>query len=269
MISVARTMLRDKLRFLLIMALSVVGFQEMYIALFPEIQKQADQLNQLLQAYPESFMKAFGIDSATSMFNTLENYLSTEMFTFFWPILMIVTAVSLAGYAVAGDVDKGTIEMVLSQPISRVRLFISRYLAGALGLIVFSAVSAFSPVVWAELHGINYDLSKFAVLSLGCILFSMAVFGLAMLVSSLASDKGRVGMITGGSLVLMYVLNILAGLQERLENLKYFSFFNYYRGEVLLGKGEFVDWSVIVLGGFALLSAIAALVIFKKRDITT
>ena len=262
-------MLRDKFRFLLILALSVAGFQEMYIALFPEIQKQADQLNKLLEAYPESFMKAFGIDSATSMFSTLENYLSTEMFTFFWPILMIVAAVSLAGYSIAGDIDKGTIEMVLAQPISRIKLFFSRYLAGAVGLIAFSVVSAFSPVLWAELHGIDYDLKKFAVLSLGCILFSLAAFGLAMLVSSLVSDKGKVGMITGGTIALMYVLNILASLQEKLENLKYFSFFNYYRGEVLLGKGEFVQWSVPVLGGFALVTAMLALYIFNKRDITT
>lgn len=269
MFNIIRTTLRDKFKFLLTITLSVAAFQEMYIALFPEIQKQSDQLNQLLKAYPESFMKAFGIDSATSMFNTIENYLSTEMFTFFWPILMIVAAVSLAGYAIANDIDKGTIEMVLAQPISRIKLFLSRYLAGAFGLTVFSVVSAFSPIAWAELHGIAYDWKKFGVLAIGCVLFSLAVFGLAMLTSSMVSDKGKVGMITGGALALMYVLNILSGLRDNLVNLKYFSFFNYYRGEILLGKGQFVEWSVLVLGGFALLSAAVSLWIFTKRDITT
>jgi len=269
MLSLIKTMLKDKMRFLLIMAASVVGFQEMYIALFPEIQKQADELNKLLAAYPESFMKAFGIDSASSMFNTIENYLSTEMFSFFWPILMIVVAVSYAGYAIAGDIDKGTIELALSQPVSRAKLFISRYSAGAIGLTAFSFVSALSPIFWAELHGIDYDPKKFVVLAVGCTLFSLAVFGLAMLVSSMSSDKGKVGMITGGTIALMYVLNILSGLQENLKNLKYASFFNYYRGETLLGKGEFVDWSVVVLGGFAILTFAGALWIFNKRDITT
>jgi ABC-2 type transport system permease protein len=269
MFSIAKTMLRDKFKFIGIVSISIVFFQEMYIALFPEIQKQADQLNQLLAAYPESFMKAFGIDSATSMFSSLENYLSTEMFSFFWPILMIVVAVSLAGYAIAGDVDKGTIELVLSQPISRVRLFISRYLAGAVGLVSFSLISVFSVIPWAELHNIDYDLKKFSVLAVGCTLFSLAVFGLAMLVSSLASDKGKVGMITGGTIALMYVLNIIAGLQENLGNLKYASFFYYYRGETLLGKGEFVEWSVVVLAGFALVTFLSALWIFNKRDVTT
>ena len=262
-------MLKDKLKFTLILATAVALFQEMYIALFPEIQKQAGELNKLLEAYPESFMKAFGIDSASSMFSTLENYLSTEMFSFFWPILMIVAAVSFAGYAIAGDIDKGTIEMVLSQPISRVKLFISRYIAGAIGLTFFSAISAFSPIVWAELHGIDYDIKKFAILSVGCVLFSLAVYGFAMLISSLVSDKGKVGMITGGTIALMYVLNILSSLEEKLINLKYASFFHYYRGETLLGKGEFVEWSVLALGGFAAVTFLLALWRFSKRDITT
>lgn len=269
MFSLIKTMLKDKLRFTLILTTAVAFFEEMYIALFPEIQKQAVELDKLLEAYPESFMKAFGIDSASSMFRTLENFLSTEMFSFFWPILMIVAAVSFAGYAIAGDIDKGTIEMVLSQPISRVKLFISRYLAGAIGLTFFSVVSAFAPIIWAELHGIDYDIKKFAVLAVGCVIFALAVYGFAMLISSLVSDKGKVGMITGGTIALMYVLNIISGLEENLKNLEYASFFHYYRGETLLGKGEFVEWSVLALGGFAVVTFLLALWRFSKRDITT
>lgn len=269
MFSNIKRMLKDKYKFILILTASVAGFQEMYIALFPEIQKQAEQLNKLLEAYPESFMKAFGIDSATSMFNTIENYLSTEMFTFFWPILMIVAAASFAGYAIAGDIDKGTIEMALAQPISRLKLFFSRYLGGAIGLVFFSVVSSFSPIIFAEIHGINYDPKKFAVLSVGCVLFSLAVFAFAMMVSAFVSDKGKVGMITGGTVALMYVLNIVSGLNEKFENLKYFSFFNYFRGETFLGKGEFVDWSVLFfLSVIAVFTALAAFR-FNKRDIAT
>ncbi len=263
------TMLKDRFRFLIIMVLSVMGFQEMYIALFPEIQKQADQLNQLLAAYPESFMKAFGIDSATSMFNSLENYLSTEMFSFFWPILMIVMAISFAGYMIAGDIDKGTIELTLSQPISRFKLFLARYLAGAVGLTVFSIASVYSVSFWAEIHNIAYDMHKLQVLTVGCILFSLAVFSLAVLYSSISSEKGKVAMYTGGTLALMYVLNIVSGLKDSLANLKYGSFFYYYRGETLLGKGEFVDWSIVVFVGFILASTFLAGLIFQRRDITT
>lgn len=269
MFSNIKRMLKDKYRFVLILTASVAGFQEMYIALFPEIQKQAEQLNQLLEAYPESFMKAFGIDSATSMFNTIENYLSTEMFTFFWPILMIVAAASFAGYAIAGDIDKGTIEMALSQPISRLKLFFSRYLGGAIGLTFFSIVSSFAPVVFAEIHGIAYDIKKFAVVSVGCILLSFAVFSLAMLFSSFVSDKGKVGMLTGGTLALMYVINIVAGLNDKFENLKYFSFFNYFRGETFLGKGEFVEWSVPFFLAVTLVFTAIAAYKFNKRDLAT
>lgn len=268
MFSIIKTTLKDKFKFILTLSIAIIGFEEMYIALFPEIQKQADQLNKLLEAYPESFMKAFGIDSATSMFNTIENYLSTEMFTFFWPILMIVTAVSFANYAIANDIERGTIEFTLSQPTSRLRLFFSRYLAGAIGLTFFSVVSAFSPILFAELHNISYDVKKFTVLAVGCVLFSLAVFAISMAVSSFVSDKGKVGMIVGGSIVLMYVLNIISGLQENLENLKYLSFFNYYRGETLLGKGEFVEWSIVLFVGIIVVFTALGAWRFAERDIT-
>ena len=66
--------------------LGAVATVEMYIALFPAIQDQAEQLNKLLAAYPKGFMEAFGFNGTEALFSRLESYMSTEYFTFFWPI---------------------------------------------------------------------------------------------------------------------------------------------------------------------------------------
>jgi hypothetical protein len=78
--------------------------------------------------------------------------------------------------------------------------------------------------------------------------------------SSLFSEKGRANFIPAGILVLMYVLNIVAGLKDNLKNLKYFSFFYYYNPGKFLVYGE-VDnraWWVF-LGTFLVATILAAI----------
>jgi ABC-2 type transport system permease protein len=88
-----------------------------------------------------------------------------------------------------------------------------------------------------------------------------------MMFSSFSSEKGRVSFLTGGILVLMYVLNVLAGLKESLINLRYFSFFYYYNPGNALGDGKLVDWSIVVFAGVIIVSTLVAARYFSRRDI--
>lgn len=82
MIAVFKRFFQDRYVSLIIYIVAAIVFLWIYIALYPYIKSQSEQLNQLMNTYPDSMKKAFGME-AGSLFSTFEGYISTEMFSFF------------------------------------------------------------------------------------------------------------------------------------------------------------------------------------------
>lgn len=240
-----------------------IGMMEMFISLFPSFREQAEAVAQAYQNLPEGLFAAFGIEELT--FSTIEGFLATEHFSFMWPLLVILMLTGISA-ALAGEIEKGTIELVLSRPISRSGYFIGKYLAGFVTLVVFVAGSTLVAAPFASLHGLEYQFQNFLSLALMGFLFGWAVLSLGFLVSSWLSDKNRVFFISGGILFVMYVLNILARLLESLEGLKYISFFHYFNGNILV-TNEISLTAVIVFIVFSIVATSVAIWRWQKRDI--
>lgn len=269
MISLIFRILKDRRRVLLAYILVVLATLEMYIALFPAIQNQAQNLNKMLEAYPKALMEAFGFVSTKALFSRLESYMSTEYFSFFWPIMVITLMVSFANHMIVAEVERGTVEFVLSQPISRVKLFFGRYLAGVIYFIFFNTVSIFAMIPLAKIHNINYEIGHFyTVFGVG-LLFGLSVFSLASLFSAIFNERGKAMAFSAAILLVMYVLNIVSTLKENLESLKYFSIFYYFSPTKVFGQNEIVEFSVLVFLVLILVCAFSSAYYFWTKDIAT
>lgn len=266
MLGIISRFMKDKLNAFLGFSLGILAFLEMYISLFPSIKETSAQLNQILEAYPDAFFKAFGMEKADLAFQNVESYLATEQFSFMWPILAIIFAASLANAIAVNDSDKGTFEFVLAQPISRTKLFLTRYFSGLFMLVVFTVISIFGAFPLMKLHDITYDASKFVAVFWVALGFIVAVYSLAALFSALFSDKGKASFLTGGVVMLMYVLNIISGLKDNLKDLKYSSLFYYFSPAQALNKSVIVDWAMPVFVGFAAVMLVLAVLVYNKRD---
>lgn len=268
MLAFATRMLRDKYRSFIIYSLSAIGLLEMYVALFPAIQKQAVGFDQMLKNFPPELFKAMNMDPSSLSFASLESYLSTEYMSFLWPILAIIFTISIANYISITEIDKGTIETLASLPARRVRIFAERYFTGLLILIGFSAVSLMGVIPLVDMHNINYLFENFVTATVGAFFFIWAVYSLAVLFSVLFSEKGKATMATSGLIILMYVMGVISALRPNLINLRYGSFFYYFNGPQLLGKNIYPDYALLALGGFAVVALIIALLWFNKRDLS-
>ena len=240
----------------------------MYVSLFPFIQEQAEELKKALDVYPESFMQAFGIENQQLLFEKLDNFLAAEYYSFIWPIMVIALLISLGGYSIAGEVEKGTMETLLAQPISRVKLFFEKYLAGLFIFIIFVIVSVFAVVPLAEAYNIDYQFNHYITVAILGFMFGLAIFSIASLLSAIFSEKGKAYFITAGIIIVMYVLNIMATLKESLVDLKYFSFFYYYDYTKALFDNQIDDLAFWVFLGVSVVCTALAVFWFSKRDIS-
>lgn len=251
---------------LIIYCLSAVSLTWLYVALFPSIKAQSQEFSKLIESYPEAFREAFGIQA--NSFSTLESFLSVELFSFMWPLLAILLMSSRAGHALAGEIERSTIGTLLAQPLSRIQLFLSKYVSGIITLTAFiiSSILIVFPLAW--LYRQPVSAKNIFVTSALCFAFGIAVYSVAMALSAAASDRGRVYGPVGGGLTLMYILNIVASLRPELNNIKYASVFNYFNAQEALATGQLSYLSLSVFMLITALSLGAGLFIYNKRDIS-
>lgn len=259
--------IKDRKTVILIYIIASLAFLLMHISIFPSFKDQQVQFDQILKTMPEGFTKAFNLqDFNLSVF---ENYISTEEFSLIWPLLLAIMAISFAGGMIASEIEKGTIEVLLSQPISRTKLFLSRYLAGLSLIISFILVTISATVIMAKLFSISLQISHYPTLAFIGFIFGWAIFSITIFLSAIFSDKGKVYFISAGLLILMYALNIASGLKENLDKIKYLSFFHYYNPADALIRNKIDDIGVWVFLAIIIIFTVAGLIAFDRRDIAT
>lgn len=265
MISIILRTLRDRKISILMYVLFAVLLLWLYVSMFPSLAQQSDEFSKLFESYPEGFVKAFNIDTVS--FSVIENFLAIEYYSLMWPILVMFMLVSLAGNGLAGEIERRTMEILLSRPLSRLKIFFARYLSGVLLLAVFTLVTSYGVIPLAKLHQVAYQLPNYWSVSVISFLFGMAVFSMAMLFSAMVSERSKAYMITGGILVVMYALNLVATFKESLGWLKYFSFFSYYSYHDAIVENILSGRNILVFAAVIVVCTALGAVIFKKRDI--
>lgn len=234
------------------------------VLLFPAI-KDIPALEDYLDEFPEELLALFSGSGALDI-ATAAGYLNIELFGFMLPALFIVFAVGMGSGTVAGDEGRGVLELLLSEPVSRWRVFLEK--AAALG-----AASGFlSAVLWAGLvvsgSGIDMDIGvlNFAQASVNLWLLT-AVFGaLALAVGGLTGKRGLGVGITAAVAAATYLLNALGVWVDALESLRPLSPFYHFNAVDPLTNGLDVLHAGVLLG-IALVLVGAGVAGFQRRDI--
>lgn len=258
--------IRNRRTMLIAYAVANVLLLIMFVGIFPTIQKQVGSYEDLIKAYPESMMKIFNAD--LSSLSTLEGYIGVEQFSITWPILALFFVVSIAGSTIVGEIEKGTMALLLAQPVSRLKIFFAKYYASIIQLVVFILFSVLVAVPIARLMHQEAPWGHYLTMSLLAFLFGWAAVSIAFVFSAFFSEKGRAYALIGGLFVVMYVVNILATLKENLADLKYASFFYYFNQSDALLRNTISREAVIVFVGVALVCTALAAWRFVHRDMS-
>ena len=183
-------------------------------------------------------------------------------------ILNSVFAVGFATAAIAGERQRGTLEVLLARPLSRRKIYVTLLVATltfvAVGLLATMLGVTIGSTIAGVLDELPVDRLPLVWLN-GFLLFaSFAAIGLAASVSfdRLAPAIG----VTLGVMVVMYCLEVLGSLWPAAEMLQPYSLFHYLKPKVVLnGAAEPLDFAIL---GVVIAMAMGwALVVFPRRDL--
>jgi ABC-type Na+ efflux pump permease subunit len=176
MINLVLQKFKEQRSSILYYALGLFGYTWLMIGMFPSMQK-AD-MEQLTKSMPEEFMKFFGGDGFLA-YSKIEGFLSLEYLGFFFILIIAFYIGSSAGSAIAGPIEKRTIDFELSQPISRIRYAFGSFILGLKASALLVIFNAF--VIWAlcEAYNININNKGIVAFVVTAVFFVWAIYGIA------------------------------------------------------------------------------------------
>jgi ABC-2 type transport system permease protein len=257
-----------------VLVLSLVAlwttFPWIYIWLSSQIPMPVFQ-DVLLRAIPQDWQRLSGVP-----FTEVATHAGRVALAFVDPVIVLaatVWGITRGSDAVSGQLERGTLEMVLAQPVRRSAVFVTQALAttaaaALLCCVLFAAVfTAVSLGPWAG----KVDAVRFVPPACNVFGLMVCMAGIAACVSAADSYRWR----TIGILCGFYVFSILTKLVGRLSSslgwVGYLSILNAYEPQRLVGDPA-TAWPLLasydgVLLGLGLAAYALGAVLFSQRDL--
>jgi ABC-2 type transport system permease protein len=275
-LTLVRKLLRDARLSLLVVCVLLVGFSAMWVKIAQRVSAEiAPFFNGLAaaqkfnpQLFDEVLFRGPGKVSQAVMggagirFERPTDFLAVMLLHPVVLVLGCVWAVNRSAGAVAGELDRGTMELLLSQPVPRWKLVLAHFLVDliCLPLLGVSLVAGTRLGLWLvgpftidysvldkipspiplprgpAVLEVNADGQPAAALVYVALLF--AVSGLTAAVS--AATRSRATAVGGGMLLVvgMFVVNLVGQLWEPAAVLRPLSLFFYYHPQEVWLKGN-------------------------------
>jgi ABC-2 type transport system permease protein len=258
--------LRDVRRSFVWWSLGLAGFVALIVSVYPTVRSNPG-LNKLAEDYPEA-LKAFVGFGGQIDYASAAGYLGIELFSLMVPLLLLVAAIGTGAGSIAGEEERGTLELLLANPVSRTRVVLEKSAALAvevagLGVVLWLAL-------WIGAVSVGMDISggRLAGATLGAVLLALAYGAIALLLGAATGRRAVAIGLTAAAAVAAYLVNGLAPLVDALEVPQKLSPFYHYAAGDPLRRGVSVS-HLSVLVGIAVVATALAPAFFSRRDVST
>ncbi|WP_244835018.1 ABC transporter permease subunit [Clostridium sp. BJN0001] len=235
------------------------------VALFPTMADQADRMKDVFKSMPKAFLDAFNVNKLDM--GTILGFFGMEGYLFI-TLLGSMYSILLGAGIISKEEDEKTIEFLLSKPISRNNILVSKMAATFIYIILFNLIIViFNYFEFEAVKRGNFDKETFLLLSVAPLLIHITFASIGFLMSMFIVRAKSVLPTSIGIVLGTYFLGIISAMTDKTENLKYISPFKYVdAADIILNKK--IDSIYLLIMAIIVFSCIGATyVIYNKKDI--
>jgi ABC-2 type transport system permease protein len=225
------------------------------------------QMQQIVAQFPamQQFMHFGGGDLFTLSGSIAVGYIHPIAIA-----LLAVFAIAFPLSAVAGERQRGTLEVALARPISRRSYYMTLLIAATLfiglamaGTLVGTLIAAAAVNVLDQLQ-----LANIPALWLNGVLLYFAITAIALAASVTFDRMGPAAAIVLAVLLIAYFLQIIGSLWPDAAWLQPYSLFHYLNPDATLKNGlQLLDSALLLVVGAV--GVVYALIVFPRRDLAS
>jgi len=256
--------LRGGWRQMAIWATALAAMVALYAVIWPSVRGNT-RWRELFDTLPQTYRALFTAGGSIDL-STPAGYLGVELMGFLGPALIAVYAITAGAAAIAGEEDRGSLEVTLSAPVSRTQVLTQRFAAVVIGIVAVMAATAAALWIFSALLDMGLRVSAIASATAALAIFGVFVGAVAFAVGAATGSPAAARGVAALAAVASYLINALAQVTSALRSARPVS--PYY---LLLGN-EPLAHGLRLLGAVSVLAAAAALVgcgaiLFARRDL--
>jgi ABC-2 type transport system permease protein len=243
-------------------ALGMGGMTGYFAILFPTYKSIID-LNAILEKMgPAAKLMGASVGDASS----LVGFLHIELFSMILPALIVAFAAGMASGFTAGEESRGTIDVLLSYPVSRRRVVLEKSVAVTLACVVAAVVVWLMALGGAAASSSPLPADKLAAALVMLVLIGLDFGALALVISAFTGNRAAAIGVAIALMVVMYLVDALAAIVDSFNSIRPFSLFRYYMGSDPLRNGlNLADVGVLLAVAVVLLAV--GVMAFERRDL--
>lgn len=255
----------DRRRGLVWWLVGLVALAGITVAFWPSLERDADSFIQLFENLPDGFLAAFGVEDAAELVTPV-GFINSRLYGSIGTLIVIFFAISMGTQALAGEEDRGTMDLLLSHPIARRRIVLEKWLS----MGTLTALLALTLLVVLLLSNPAFGL-EFTMLGMLAANGGLALIGiffgtLALAIGALTGNRGLTIGVSAGAAIATFFVHGLAPLVDSIAWTQKLSPFYWFLGSTPLENG-FDPLFIGLLAGIAVALAVALLA-FERRDVS-
>ena len=255
--------LKANLKSLIIWSVIVLLFVTVGFSKFSAYEGNPELLA-ILDSLPPAMIEAFNFNAFN--LTTITGFFGV-MFGYFALILSISAAMWGSDIITKEERDK-TVEFALTLPVTRSKLVTGKIIATVINCFVLLMVTWGAILVNATAYQTDSQFFDFVTLSLVALFILQMIFlAVGIFLGCAMTHYKRASSLAVSILLGTYFLSIVAGLNENLDFLKYFSPFKYFDPGMLLHEAKIDITFVLLSVGIVVVSLVGAYMTYAKRDL--
>jgi ABC-2 type transport system permease protein len=257
---------KRNLKSLIIWSIVLSGLILLTLSIFPQFAEQQKAMERLLEIYPDSIKKAFGMNNLNM--GDLLGFYGVEIYMMTTLLGSIYSAI-LASNILAKEENEKTIEFLLSKPITRSQIVTEKLLAVLVNVLILNGVSTVTSIIGFQFaKDPDVPTDTFSLLIVATILLHLTFGAIAFMLSSILKKTRNIVSVSLGIVLVAYFMNVMAGVSEDLEILKYFTPFKYVDAALIINNNELDTLYMFIMVAVILISILTAYMVYRKKDIT-
>ena len=259
--SLLRSELRIRSRATWAWLAGIVLLVAMIAGFYPAVRNLAS-LDSVYAGLPSALQSLLGGSDLV----TPAGYLRTQLLAFFLPVVLLILAMGRGAAALAGEEEDRTLDLLLAQPVTRARLYVTKAIALACWLAVMALATFATLAALDRVTGLDVAWADLAAV---CLHMGMLCLTAGLLTMAVSAATGRrvIGIaVIGYYVFLAYLVYGLSDVVSWLRPARPLTLWRWYLGGDPVTTG-LDPTALLVLVVVAVLSVAAGAWGFDRRNL--
>jgi ABC-2 type transport system permease protein len=238
------------------------------MSVFPTFIENQSKVMGMISLVPKSALEFKGISNIADLTSILGFYAANNII--YMMVLGSIFSIVLSINILLKEEYNKTAEYLLTKPITRAGIFISKLLAVLLQVLLLNLITASIGIISMEiLQKGDINLRAFFILSTYTLLLNLLFGALGLFISTLVKKPKSITTVGIGLVLVFYFLFTLSKITESASKIGYASPFKYVRTDISSENYMLDFWRMIYFLGISIFLIFLSYRNYRRKDIYT